>query len=163
MAACNSSFPRQIDNCRLTIDNNGVRRRNPARWRTLEARLGREPTIWVATVRYDGRPHLVPVWFIWLEEKIYICTGAETQKFVNLTTNENVALALPDPNQVIILEGEATVANWQTVDTVADYFYHKYEWDFRYDDSADWRLIAITPRKILAWGDDYDAEGMRVL
>ncbi len=140
-----------------------MRRRNPARWRTLEAKLGREPTIWLATTRYDGRPHLVPVWFIWLHEKIYISTGSETQKFVNLTSNQSVALALPDTTQVIIIEGEATVADWQTVDAIADYFYHKYEWDFRYDDSADWRLVEITPHKILAWGDDHDQEGTRIL
>ncbi|MCA9935379.1 MAG: pyridoxamine 5'-phosphate oxidase family protein [Ardenticatenaceae bacterium] len=139
-----------------------MKRRNPARWRAVEARLGREPTIWVATVRYDGRPHLVPVWFIWLQEKIYISTGAETQKFLNLTVNGYVSLALPDTAQVIVIEGEAAVADWQTVDTVADYFYHKYEWDFRYDDSADWRLIEITPKKILSWGDDYQTEGIRV-
>ncbi len=140
-----------------------MRRRNPTRWRALEARLGRESTIWLATVRYDGRPHLAPVWFVWLDEKIYIATGAETQKFVNLTSNAQVALALPDPNQVIIIEGETAVADWQTVDTIADYFFHKYEWDFRYDDSADWRLLVITPRKILAWGDGHDEEGTRVL
>ncbi len=140
-----------------------MRRRNPNRWRTLEARLGREPTIWVATTRYDGRPHLVPVWFIWLQEKIYISTGSETQKFINLTGNQSIALALPDTEQVVIIEGEATVADWQTVDTVADYFYHKYEWDFRYDDSADWRLIEITPHKILAWGDEYESEGSHIL
>lgn len=140
-----------------------MKRRNPARWRAIEARLGREPTIWISTVRYNGRPHLVPIWFVWLQDKIYVSTGSETQKFFNLTNNQDVALALPDPDSVIIIEGEAHVADWQTVDTVADYFYHKYEWDFRYDDTADWRLVEITPRKVLAWGDGYEAEGIRVL
>lgn len=139
-----------------------MRRRNPARWRALEARLGRESTIWLATVRADGRPHLVPIWYVWFEEKIYVSTGAETQKFFNMYHNQQVALALPDPNEVIILEGEAHVADRKTVDRVADYFYHKFEWDFRYDDTADWRLIEITPHKILAWGDGYDGEGTRV-
>ncbi|MCA9970487.1 MAG: pyridoxamine 5'-phosphate oxidase family protein [Anaerolineales bacterium] len=138
-------------------------RRNPARWRAIEARLGREATIWVATVRYDGRPHLTPVWYIWLNEKIYISIGSETQKFVNLTANQSISLALPDTDSVIIIEGEAHVADWQTVDVLADYFYHKYEWDFRYDDSADWRLVEVTPHKMLAWGDGYEAEGVRVL
>lgn len=140
-----------------------MRSRNPARWRAIEARLSREPTIWVATTRGNGRSHLVPIWYIWLEEKIYICTGAETQKFANLYHNQSVALSLPDPNKVIIIEGEAHVTtDQQTVDILADYFFNKYEWDFRYDDSALWRLIEITPRKILAWGDGYDGEGTRV-
>ncbi|MCP5097118.1 MAG: hypothetical protein GY943_16335 [Chloroflexi bacterium] len=140
-----------------------MKKRNPARWRALEGRLGRESTIWVATVRHDGRPHMVPIWFIWLDERIYIATGAETQKFANLYHNQAVSLALPDSANVLIIEGEAHVADRHTVDILADYFYHKYEWDFRYDDSALWRLIEITPHKILAWGDGFDNEGTRLL
>ena len=114
-------------------------------------------------MRHDGRPHLVPIWYVWLEDKIYVSTGADTQKFVNLHLNQNVALSLPDTASVILIEGEAHVADRATVNVVAEYFYHKYEWDFRYDDSANWRLIEITPQKILAWGDGYEAEGARVL
>ncbi len=138
-------------------------RPNPARWRAIEARLGREMAIWLATTRGDGRPHLIPIWFIWLNDKIYIATGDETQKFANLRYNQNVALSLPDTANVVIIEGEAHVADRNTVETLADYFYHKYEWDFRYDETAVWRLIEITPHKILAWGDGYDADGTRIL
>jgi hypothetical protein len=138
-------------------------RRNPARWRTLEARLGRELTIWISTVRFDGRPHLTPVWYVWLEGRIYVAIGTETQKFINLRGNQAVALALPDTANVIILEGEAHAADRSTSDRVADYFYHKYEWDFRYDDASNWRLIEITPIKILTWGEGFDDEGIRVL
>ena len=140
-----------------------MRRRNPARWRAFEGRLGRELHIWLSTVRNDGRPHLVPLWFVWLEEKLYLATGSHTQKFLNLRYNQHVALSLPDAESVVIIEGEAHVADWQTVDILADYFFHKYEWDFRYDDGIDWRLIEVTPRKILVWGDGHDEEGIRLL
>lgn len=130
----------------------------------MQGRLGRELTIWLSTVRRDGRPHLVPLWFIWLDGYLYICTIPGTQKFTNLIYNQMVSLALPDPNNVLIIEGEAHVADDQTVEILGDYFYHKYEWDFRYDDSAKWRLIEITPHKIIAWGDGYDeTDGIRIL
>jgi general stress protein 26 len=129
----------------------------------MEARLGRESTIWVVTVRRDGRPHLTPVWYIWLEDRIYIAIGTDSQKFANLRGNQSVAIALPDTESVIILEGEAHAADRSTSDNLGEYFFHKYEWDFRYDDSADWRLIEITLHKILTWGDGYDDEGLRVL
>ena len=140
-----------------------MKRRNPARWRAIEARLGREMAIWLATVRGDGRPHLVPVWFIWLDEKIYLATGSETQKYANMYHNQSIALSLPDSASVVIIEGEAHVADRNTVDRLADYFYHKYEWDFRYDETAVWRLIEITPHKIMAWGDGYESEDIRIL
>ncbi len=138
-------------------------RRNPARWRAMESKLGREFTIWVATVKYNGRPHLAPVWFVWLDNNIYIATGSDTQKFLNLTYNSDIALSLPDTASTIIIEGDAHVAEWNTVNRVADYFYHKYEWDFRYDETTDWQLIEITPRKIMAWGDGYDGDGTRIM
>ena len=140
-----------------------VKRRNAERWRTIKARLGRELTVWLATVRHDGRPHLVPVWFVWLEEKLYFSTGRETQKFANLHSNQNVALALPDTGSVVIIEGEAHACDRATTDMLAEYFYNKYEWDFRYDDAADWRLVEVTPRKLLAWGDGFEEDGTRVL
>jgi F420H(2)-dependent biliverdin reductase len=138
-------------------------RRNPARWRALEARLGREMTVWIATVRSDGRPHLTPVWFVWLDGHLYLVTGSETRKFTNLSANSSVALSLPDSERVIILEGEARIAHHSLVDRLGEYFFNKYEWDFRFDDEADWRLIEVTPHRILAWGDGHDDEGIRVL
>ena len=140
-----------------------MRRRNPARWRAIEARLGRETEIWMSTVRNDGRPHLIPIWFIWLDEKIYVATGAETQKFINLRYNQNVALALKDTMNVVLLEGEAHVADRQLIDALGDHFFNKYEWDFRYDTDANYQLIEITLFKIVAWGDGFDDEGTRVL
>ncbi len=138
-------------------------RRNIDRWRSLSSRLSRESTIWLATVRPSGRPHLAPLWFIWLDEKIYIATGSETRKYDNLRHNQSVALALPDPMQVIIIEGTAYFPDYRVTDQLAEHFYNKYEWDFRHDDTAGWKLVEITPRRILAWGDGYDQDGARVL
>lgn len=140
-----------------------MKRRNAERWRAVEARLGREMTVWLATVRDDGRPHLVPVWFVWLDGKLYFCTGSHTQKFENLRANQSVAVALPDTASVIIVEGEAHAADRATTETLAEYFYNKYEWDFRYDEGIDWRLVEVTPHKLLAWGDGYDEEDIRLL
>ena len=137
-------------------------RRNPERWRVLDARLGRESTIWVSTVRPDGRPHMTPVWYVWVDGLIYIAISVDSQKFGNLRGNQAISLALPDTESVIILEGEAHVAKRETIDKLGEHFFHKYEWDFRFDDEADWRLVEITPHKILAWGDGYDGEGIRV-
>lgn len=138
-------------------------RRNPARWQTLAARLGREMTIWIATVRGDGRPHMTPVWYVWLDERVYIAIGSDSQKFRNLRGNQSVALALPDTDRVILLEGEAHVAERSVAEKLGQHFFDKYEWDFRYDDAEDWRLVEISIDRILAWGDGYDQDGIRVL
>lgn len=81
-----------------------------------------------------------------------------------MRTNQSVALSLVDPLNVVIIEGEAHVAARDLTDKMAEYFLNKYEWDFRYDESAKWQLVEITPLKILAWGDGFDEqEGTRLV
>src|SRR5207247_3164478 len=47
-------------------------------------RLAKERNIWIVTVRRDGRPHMVPVWFVWFESKIYVCIEPESVKGRNI-------------------------------------------------------------------------------
>jgi general stress protein 26 len=138
-------------------------RRNIERWRAIEARLGREATVWLSTVRYDGRPHLVPVWFVWFDEKVYFATSSYSVKYYNLRDNQHVALSLGDTYNVVVIEGEAHAADRALTEKIGEFFKHKYDWDFQGDKSDDWRLVEVTVHKILAWGDGFDGEGIRVL
>ena len=49
------------------------------------------------------------------------------------------------------------------IDTVADYFFNKYEWDFRYDDSAKWQLIEDNAAQDSGLGRWLRSGGNRVL
>ncbi|HEX5616142.1 MAG TPA: pyridoxamine 5'-phosphate oxidase family protein, partial [Acidimicrobiia bacterium] len=40
-------------------------------WATIEARLVASQQYWMATVRPDGRPHVVPRWGVWLDGGLY--------------------------------------------------------------------------------------------
>jgi pyridoxine/pyridoxamine 5'-phosphate oxidase len=129
----------------------GIRDEERALQRAMEARLGREQTVWLATVRSDGRPHLVPVWFVWYDQKVYICTSAGSQKMVNLKRNGQAAVALPDTADVLVIEGQVAFPLGETVDILAQEFSDKYGWSFLDDSESDWRLVEITPTKVLAW------------
>jgi general stress protein 26 len=129
----------------------GIREEERALQRAMKARLGREQTIWLATARGDGRPHLVPVWFVWYDNKVYICTSAGSQKMVNMKRNGQVAVALPDTTDVLVIEGQVAFPLGQTIDTLAREFSDKYGWNFLDDAESDWRLVEITPAKVLAW------------
>ncbi|HLE28937.1 MAG TPA: pyridoxamine 5'-phosphate oxidase family protein, partial [Anaerolineales bacterium] len=61
-----------------------------------DGRLDSAQNVWVATVRPDGRPHLVPVWFVMDGGRWYICTAPDSVKARNLQTNSRIALALED-------------------------------------------------------------------
>lgn len=115
-------------------------------------RLQEQTNIWLCTVRTDGRPHLIPIWFVWHNGKVWICTPKNSQKVINISKNPHVAVALEDGTHPVILEGTAALREETTIrDNLAPVFVSKYEWDFRTDDEADYHLIEITPSKILSW------------
>ncbi len=83
---------------------------NNPQYAHVDQRLRKEPIIWLSTVRPDGRPHLVPVWFLWDGKTILIFSQPGNQKMRNLQQNQNVMLALEALEQgedVVLIEGKA--------------------------------------------------------
>ena len=76
----------------------------------IDHRLRNDLIIWLGTVRPDGRPHLVPVWFLWDGASVLILSEPDTQKVRNLRHDARVTLALDDTHHgadVIVIEGTA--------------------------------------------------------
>ena len=113
-------------------------------------RLTAEANIWFATVRADGRPHLVPVWFAWHSERLYVCIEAGSVKARNLEQNSRVSLALENGSQPVICEGIAAVVSPPWPEPVVDIFKAKYDWDITTDGRYD-TLVEVTPVKWLSW------------
>lgn len=64
----------------------------------------------LATVRADGRPHAVPVWFMLEGEDLLFMTGSDTVKARNMRQNNRVTLVIDDesfPFSFVSIEGEA--------------------------------------------------------
>jgi PPOX class probable F420-dependent enzyme len=87
--------------------------------------------VWLATVRPDGRPHLVPVWYVVDAGRWYICTAPGSVKARNLSRNPHLALALEDGTNPVIVEGEAQPVSPSPA--VVDKFKAKYDWDITTD------------------------------
>jgi hypothetical protein len=106
--------------------------------------------IWVATVRPDGRPHLVPVWFVLHDHKIYLSIDPASVKSRNISRNPQVALALEDGSHPIICEGEAHQVLVPYPEDVIQRFSMKYGWDILTENQYN-LLVEVTPRKWLSW------------
>jgi F420H(2)-dependent biliverdin reductase len=72
-------------------------------------RLRTEANVWMATVRPDGRPHIVPIWFVWVAEQFWIATGPTAVKVKNLRASPLMSVALEDGNRPIVAEGTVAV------------------------------------------------------
>jgi PPOX class probable F420-dependent enzyme len=130
----------------------------------IDQRLRSDPIIWLSTVRRDGRPHTVPVWFLWDGKTILIFSQPDSQKIRNLRNNPYVTLALEGTNggtDVIVLEGKAELLKEKTTElNQPDYFITKYGSAIQDMGEAPESLaqsysqpIRITPTKFIAWSE----------
>jgi hypothetical protein len=86
---------------------------NTTSWGVARERLANPEnprTYWLATVRPDGRPHLMPVIAFWIDEAFHLVVGAGTRKGRNLLADVRCALgtgSLKLPSLDIVAEGRA--------------------------------------------------------
>ncbi len=57
-----------------------------------ERRLREEMIAWLTTVRADGQPQSVPVWFLWNDESFLIYSQPDRQKLRNISNNPRIDL-----------------------------------------------------------------------
>lgn len=84
----------------------------------IDERLRQDHIIWLTSVRPDGRPHSVAVWFLWDGNEIIIFSIPENQKIRNIRHDPRVFLALDDTKdgeEVITVEGTAELVDNVTV------------------------------------------------
>jgi PPOX class probable F420-dependent enzyme len=127
----------------------------------MRERLAAEDVVWLSTMRPDGRPHIVPVWFTWDGESITFYSKPHAQKVRNLATNPNVMLAIGVPNEdmdVELIEGCAEVLG-QSAAEVARGPLDKYgELMARVGLSIEQfvqtysQVVRIRPTRFLGWG-----------
>jgi PPOX class probable F420-dependent enzyme len=86
----------------------------------------------VATVRPDGRPHVVPVWYLWEEGHLFFETARKAVKANNLRTNPHIAITVDVTAgglrlKYVILEGQAAfIEERRTVRQIAEKIYNRY-------------------------------------
>jgi hypothetical protein len=78
-------------------------------WSTVVERLRAAGAYWLATVTPSGRPHVVPVWGVFVRDDLYLEIGApETAKARNLAANRAVGVHLDGVDDALIIFGTAT-------------------------------------------------------
>jgi PPOX class probable F420-dependent enzyme len=81
----------------------------------VEARLRANLMVWLTTVRPDGQPVSVPVWFLMREDgTVLLYSRPEKQKLRNIARNPKVSLGLDVTDigrNIVRMEGVARVAD----------------------------------------------------
>jgi PPOX class probable F420-dependent enzyme len=124
-------------------------------------RLAAEPVIWLGTVRPDGRPHTVPVWFAWHDPLVLIFSMPKTAKVRNIRLSPPVTLALDSADggrDIVLAEGNATLVTGadQHPHFLGRQFREKYASSMGTTSFDEWRGTFSQPllvhvRRITAW------------
>lgn len=76
-------------------------------WSHAEERLEQAHSYWLATTSPDGRPHVTPLWGVWVEGALYGDGHPQTRWARNIAVNPAVCIHLESGDDVVILEGQA--------------------------------------------------------
>ena len=114
----------------------------------------------MATINYDGSPHLSPNWYYYNGERLFFVTTKERKKFFNLKRDQRMSVCVYEPplaSDYVVVQGAAAIDDlvptselWGTARLVIE----------RYVDAAEvdayverWKaepriLVTITPENI---------------
>ena len=116
-------------------------------WKWARERLTKSHNYWIVTTRPDGRPHVMVVWGLWLDEKFYFSTGGPSRKARNLAANPHCVISTEKAAEAVIVEGVAELL------AVADdpaflkkfirLYKKKYDWKI---DGNEGNFYAVHPR-----------------
>jgi PPOX class probable F420-dependent enzyme len=76
-------------------------------WSEAERRLTVSHDYWCATVTPDGRPHIMPVWAVWEQGRLWFSSGMRSRKARNLADDPRCTLSTDDARDPVVLEGTA--------------------------------------------------------
>jgi nitroimidazol reductase NimA-like FMN-containing flavoprotein (pyridoxamine 5'-phosphate oxidase superfamily) len=102
-------------------------------WSWVARRMNGCRTFWVATVHsIEPRPHVMPVWGVWLEGSFFFSTGRKSRKGQNLAANPACTVVNDDGEEAVIVEGRAEeLKDAAALERMAAAYKKKYKMDPR--------------------------------
>src|SRR3981081_48787 len=106
-------------------------------WAWVARKMNNCRTFWLATIHAGlragkERPHMMPVWGVWLDDAFFFSTGRKSRKGQNLAANPACTIANDNGEEAVIVEGRATQAeDAAELERVATAYKKKYKMDPR--------------------------------
>ena len=91
--------------------------------------LEEEAVVWLSTVRPDGTPHIVPVWFWWDGTSLLVFSKPDAVKIRNLRAGSSVMLGVGDADEdfdIGLFQGRAEILDVPTAEILPAAHLEKY-------------------------------------
>lgn len=121
-------------------------------WTWVAEKMSSCRTFWVATVHPSNRPHVMPVWGVWVDDAFYFSTGRKSRKGRNLAANPACTVTNDDGEGAVIVEGSVEeVKDAAALERVAVAYTKKYKMDPR---SMGEPIFVVRPRTVFGFIED---------
>jgi PPOX class probable F420-dependent enzyme len=120
-------------------------------WEAIVDKIARSRNYWIGSTRPDGRPHVMPVWGVWVDGALHFSTDPASRKGRNLSRQPEVVVNLESGDDVVILEGTVEkITDRAALTRFADAYDAKYEFRPDPDDPGSF-AYAVRPRVAHTW------------
>jgi len=119
-------------------------------WAWVSRKMNLCRTFWLATIHAgQPRPHVMPVWGVWLDDAFYFSTGRKSRKGQNLAANPACTVTNDDGQEAVIVEGLATqVDDASELKRIAAAYIKKYKMDPR---SMEEPIFRVQPSRVFGF------------
>jgi hypothetical protein len=108
---------------------NEAGRSQPLSWSEVERRLARGGWFWLATVRPDGRPHVMPLFAAWSGTSFFVASNNRARKSRNLEAEPRCVISTDTGDLHVIVEGVADhVRDEEGLQRAVEAFQAVYSW-----------------------------------
>jgi Pyridoxamine 5'-phosphate oxidase len=117
----------------------------------VQAALGHQADMWIASANEAGRPHLIAISAWWDGAEIVIATTSASRTARNLNKNPSVRLALGSPSDAIVIDARVVASTpvGESPDVAAG-FKGAVGWDPR-EVGPGWSFFRLKPTRIQAY------------
>ena len=122
-------------------------------WAEAQRRLTGAHDYWLATVRPDGSPHVMPVWGVWTGGRLWFSTGLRSRKARNLAADPRCTFTTDDARDPVVVEGVAErVTGAAAIRAFVDAVNAKYDAGLttEFQDPAVNATVAVRPVRVFA-------------
>jgi len=119
-------------------------------WAWVARKMNNCRTFWLATIHAGrARPHVMPVWGVWVDDAFFFSTGRKSRKGQNLAANPACTITNDNGEEAVIVEGLATQAqDAAEQERVAIAYKKKYKMDPR---SMGEPIFRVQPSRVFGF------------
>ena len=128
-------------------------------WQWAEERLVGSHDYWLATVRPEGGPHVMPVWGVWAHGAAWFSSSRASRKSRNIAADPRAVITTDNPLQPVVIEGVVTpVVGKDAIERFTAWVNTKYRTDLSVDFFAANACFRLEPHWAFAL-DEADFTG----